>query len=242
MKRFLLFLPFWMTAWLGWAQQTATSATNDTLKVTGTDPMTVISEGSPATDGNQRTDKPVISFEGHNFREYDGFLLDLEDLMQPSAVPSAELIPPSLLYNPFANYRTPVTDPSRWFQPNGRITYGTTTFSDYPTFFPNGNGGNGWQPGGTIYPLGHLFPGGGFWTPGMGPFGVGPVPTAPTLQSATFRLKNGWRITTYGEYDADGYKTHNPSALPGQNRSFNGAFEMKSENGNFGIRIGVQRY
>lgn len=238
MKRFLLFWPFWMTAWLGWAQQTATS-TNDTLKVTGTDPVTVISEVSPAVDGNQRTDKPVISFEGHNFREYDGFLLDLESLMQPSAVPSTELIPPSLLYNPFANYRTPVTDYTRRFQSNDRITYGATTVSGYPTFFHNGKG---WQPGGAIYPLGHLFPGGGLWVPGMGPFGIGPAPTAPTLRSATFRLNNGWSITTYGEYDADGYKVHNPSILPGQNRSFNGAFEMKSENGNFGIRIGVQRY
>ena len=29
----------------------------------------------------------------------------------------------------------------------------------------------------------------------------------PTLQSATFKLKNGLHITTYGEYDADGNKS-----------------------------------
>lgn len=48
-------------------------------------------------------------------------------------------------------------------------------------------------------------------------------------------------ITTYGEYDADGNKVRNPSALPWEKNNFNGAFEMKSENGNFGIRIEVQR-
>ena len=63
----------------------------------------------------------------------------------------------------------------------------------------------------------------------------------PTLQSATSKLKNGLHITTYGEYDADGNKVRNPSALPWERNNFNGAFEMKSENGNFGIRIEVQR-
>lgn len=62
-----------------------------------------------------------------------------------------------------------------------------------------------------------------------------------TLQSATFRLKNGMRITTLGEYDADGNKVRNPAALPWERNNFNGAFEFKSENGNFGIRIGVHR-
>ena len=56
-----------------------------------------------------------------------------------------------------------------------------------------------------------------------------------------FKLKNGWKITTYGEYDADGNKVRNPSALPWEKNNFNGAFEMKSENGNFGIRIEVQK-
>ena len=36
-------------------------------------------------------------------------------------------------------------------------------------------------------------------------------------------------------------KVRNPSALPWERNNFNGAFEMKSENGNFGIRIEVQR-
>lgn len=63
----------------------------------------------------------------------------------------------------------------------------------------------------------------------------------PTLQSATFKLANGLRLTTFGEYDANGYKVHNPGALPWEKNNFNGAFEMKSENGNFGIRIEVQK-
>lgn len=61
-----------------------------------------------------------------------------------------------------------------------------------------------------------------------------------TMQSATFKLKNGLRITTYGEYDANGYKVRNPSALPWERNNFNAAFEMKSGNGKFGVRIEVQ--
>lgn len=76
---------------------------------------------------------------------------------------------------------------------------------------------------------------------GMEIYGFGAMSMPPTLQSATFKLKNGLRITTYGEYDADGNKVRNPSALPWERNNFNGAFEMKSENGNFGIRIEVQR-
>ena len=38
-----------------------------------------------------------------------------------------------------------------------------------------------------------------------------------------------------------GNKVRNPSALPWERNNFNGAFEVKSENGNFGIRIEVQR-
>lgn len=60
-------------------------------------------------------------------------------------------------------------------------------------------------------------------------------------QSATYQLNNGIRITTYGEYDANGRKVYNPSALPWERNNFNGAFEMKSENGKFGIRIEVQQ-
>lgn len=58
-------------------------------------------------------------------------------------------------------------------------------------------------------------------------------------QGASYKLNNGMRINLYGEYDADGYKVYNPSALPWQRNNFNAAFEMKSANGNFGIRVEV---
>ena len=49
------------------------------------------------------------------------------------------------------------------------------------------------------------------------------------------------RINTYGEYDKDGWKVPNRSALPWERNNFKGAFEMKSSNGAFGIRIEVQQ-
>lgn len=61
------------------------------------------------------------------------------------------------------------------------------------------------------------------------------------LQMGSFTLKNGMRINTYGEYNKDGYKVRNPSALPWEKNNFKGAFEMKSANGSFGIRIEVQQ-
>lgn len=61
------------------------------------------------------------------------------------------------------------------------------------------------------------------------------------LQMGTFHLKNGMTLHTYGEYDKDGWKVHNPSALPWQRNNFRGAFELKSSNGSFGVRIEVQQ-
>ena len=58
-------------------------------------------------------------------------------------------------------------------------------------------------------------------------------------QGTSFKLNNGMRINFYGEYDADGNKVYNPSALPWQRNNFNAAFEMKSANGNFGIKVEV---
>ena len=58
-------------------------------------------------------------------------------------------------------------------------------------------------------------------------------------QGASYKLNNGMRINLYGEYDANGNKVYNPSALPWQRNNFNAAFEMKSANGNFGIKLEV---
>ena len=63
--------------------------------------------------------------------------------------------------------------------------------------------------------------------------------TPTTLQMGSFRLNNGWRLNTYGEYNADDWRMPNPSALPWERNNFKGAFELKSDNG-FGIRIEVQ--
>ena len=74
------------------------------------------------------------------------------------------------------------------------------------------------------------------------PFGImGFGNTTDNLQMGSFRLKNGWRLNTYGEYDKDGWRVPNPSALPWQKNNFKGAFELKSQDGSFGIRIEVQK-
>ena len=76
----------------------------------------------------------------------------------------------------------------------------------------------------------------------MNPFGLSEFWSSPeNLQMRSFRLKNGMRINTYGEYDKDGWKVPNHSALPWEKNNFKGAFEMKSSNGAFGIRIEVQQ-
>ena len=76
----------------------------------------------------------------------------------------------------------------------------------------------------------------------MNPFGLSGFWSSPeNLQMGSFRLKNGMRINTYGEYDKDGWKVPNHSALPREKNNFKGAFEMKSSNGAFGIRIEVQQ-
>ena len=76
----------------------------------------------------------------------------------------------------------------------------------------------------------------------MNPFGLSGFWSSPeNLQMGSFRLKNGMRINTYGEYDKDGWKVPNHSALPWEKNNFKGAFEMKSSNVAFGIRIEVQQ-
>lgn len=74
------------------------------------------------------------------------------------------------------------------------------------------------------------------------PFGLtGFGNAADNLQMGSFRLKNGMRLNTYGQYDKDGWRVPNPSALPWEKNNFKGAFELKSANGAFGIRIEVQQ-
>jgi len=58
---------------------------------------------------------------------------------------------------------------------------------------------------------------------------------------ASYRLKNDVRINIYGEYDKDGYRQRSSYVAPWQKNDFKAAFEMKSSNGNFGIKLEVQR-
>lgn len=88
----------------------------------------------------------------------------------------------------------------------------------------------------------HLFSLGSSTLYSMNPFGLTGFGLSPqNLQMGSFRLKNGMRINTYGEYNKDGWKVPNPSALPWERNNFKGAFELKSANGSFGIRIEVQQ-
>lgn len=76
----------------------------------------------------------------------------------------------------------------------------------------------------------------------LNPFGLtGFGSPMDNLQMGSFKLKNGWRLNTYGEYDKDGWRVPNPSALPWEKNNFKGAFELKSQDGSFGIRIEVQQ-
>lgn len=90
----------------------------------------------------------------------------------------------------------------------------------------------------------HIFSPGTSTIYGLNPFGLtgfGFGSSPVNLQMGSFKLKNGMRINTYGEYNKDGWKVPNHSALPWERNNFRGAFELKSANGSFGIRIEVQQ-
>ncbi len=65
--------------------------------------------------------------------------------------------------------------------------------------------------------------------------------TSTHLQMGSFRLKNGMQLNTYGNYNAEGWRMPDRSALPWDRNRFRGAFELKSGNGAFGIRVEVQQ-
>lgn len=72
-------------------------------------------------------------------------------------------------------------------------------------------------------------------------YGWGLSSSPQFMQMGSFKLKNGMRINTYGDYNKDGWRVPNRSAMPWEKNNFRGAFELKSANGNFGIRIEVQQ-
>ena len=69
----------------------------------------------------------------------------------------------------------------------------------------------------------------------------GMTSTPQYMQMGSFKLKSGWRMNTYGDYNEKGWRVPNRSAMPWEKNNFRGAFELKSENGAFGIRIEVQQ-
>ncbi|MDE6822244.1 MAG: occludin [Bacteroides acidifaciens] len=71
-------------------------------------------------------------------------------------------------------------------------------------------------------------------------YGWGLSSSPQFMQMGSFKLKNGMRINTYGDYDKDGWRVPNRSAMPWEKNNFRGAFELKSANG-IGIRIEVQQ-
>jgi hypothetical protein len=60
------------------------------------------------------------------------------------------------------------------------------------------------------------------------------------MQTATFKLNNGMRLTTFGDYNIDGYRM-NRSPYPWERNNFRGGFELKSGNFGFGIQVEVHR-
>ena len=109
-------------------------------------------------------------------------------------------------------------DYSALFRPIQDVQYGMV--SSLPgTFASKGLYGNTWW--------GYSW--GGLWT------------DERPWQTASFRLKNGWRLNTYGDYDKDGWRMPVQSSFPWQKNNFRGAFELKSKDGSFGIRVEVRR-
>lgn len=72
-------------------------------------------------------------------------------------------------------------------------------------------------------------------------YGWGLSSSPQFMQMGSFKLKNGMRINTYGDYDKDGWRVPNRNAMPWEKNNFRGAFELKSANGSFGLRIEVQQ-
>ena len=142
-------------------------------------------------------------------KDFGGFILDMGSML------NAESLVVSAPFLPSLSYLAPLDDVASYqlnpdaFKLNPNITY---------------MGGTAINPSRTSI-LSLLYTG----------IGSGMV----NWQGTSFKMNNGMRINLYGEYDADGYKVYNPSALPWQRNNFNAAFEMKSANGNFGIKVEV---
>lgn len=147
--------------------------------------------------------------EGSRVKDFGGFILDMGTMLNAESLTLDMALPP-LGYLPSLTDATPkLIIQPEAFRLNPNLTY---------------MGGTAINPSRTSI-LSLLYMG----------IGSGMV----NWQGASYKLNNGMRINFYGEYDADGRKVYNPSAMPWQKNNFNAAFEMKSANGNFGIKVEV---
>lgn len=78
------------------------------------------------------------------------------------------------------------------------------------------------------------------YTPGL--FGgIQSLGVSESLQKATFHFQNGWKLSTYGEYNAAGWRMPSVNTFPWQKNNFHGGFELKSNNNTFGIRVEIHQ-
>lgn len=154
-------------------------------------------------------DRANISFDGPRQKDFGGFILDMGTMLNAESLVLSPILPT-------LSYLLPDDGTKHTLIVNPDAVRLNT---DFITF-----GGVSHGPS-RIGTLSLMHPG----------YSNGPV----TWQGASYLLNNGIRINTYGEYDADGYKVYNPAALPWQKNNFNAAFEVKSPDGKFGIKLEV---
>ena len=148
-------------------------------------------------------------------RSYGGFLIDMS-LVRPEASSGGLVAPLGLPYLPSAALRMPLLSRNASEQSLGLPNYSRlfalpTTSATYGRTSGTSSLWSAWSP------------------------------TEGDLHTAQFKLNNGWRLSTQGQYNADGYRRVAPSALPWERNNFHGAFELKSPNGAFGIKVEVRR-
>ena len=148
-------------------------------------------------------------------RSYGGFLIDMS-LVRPEASSGGLVAPLGLPYLPSAALMMPLLSRNAFEQSLGLPNYSRlfalpTTSATYGRTSGTSSLWSAWSP------------------------------TEGDLHSAQFKLNNGWRLNTQGQYNADGYRRVAPSALPWERNKFHGAFELKSPNGAFGIKVEVRR-
>ena len=165
-------------------------------------------------EGLMEADSLSFAFP-EDVRSYGGFLIDMS-LVKPNAASGGLVAPLGLPYLPSASLMMPLLSRSAFEQSLGLPNY-SQLFALPATSATFGRTSST----SSLWPT---------WSP-----------TEGDLHTAQFKLNNGWRLSTQGQYNADGYRRVAPSALPWERNNFHGAFELKSPNGAFGIKVEVRR-